>query len=303
MEKQIYEALSGILNEEHIRCNEPLNGHTTFRVGGPASFFVEIDSVEKLQKLVSVLQERDIPFFMLGKGSNLLVSDAGYKGVVICLGEKMSEVSCEGQMLRAGAGASLAKVAAFALQNSLTGFEFAAGIPGTVGGAMVMNAGAYGGEMKQVVQSVSVVDENGKERILSCDEMNFGYRTSILKNKPYIVTEVCFMLQRGEVKEIEETMKTLARRRMEKQPLEYSSAGSTFKRPEGHFAGKLIGDAGLSGYSIGGAQVSEKHNGFVINTGAATAAEIRELIVYVQKKVAETSGVFLEPEVIMLGEE
>ena len=299
--KQIYEALSQIIKEENRHCNEPLSAHTSFQVGGPAGILLQVDCVAQLKAVLSLLKEKAVPFMILGKGSNLLVSDEGYDGVVICPGEGLSEISHEGERIRAGAGASLARVAAIALQQGLTGFEFASGIPGTVGGAMVMNAGAYDGEMKMIVESVSMLDENGREIKYTCEEMEFGYRTSILKRKPFIVTEVVFKLENGLREEIEEKMRTFAHRRKEKQPLEYPSAGSTFKRPEGHFAGKLIGDAGLSGYTIGGAQVSEKHNGFIINKGGATAAEISALIKYVQKRVEEESGVQLEPEVIYVG--
>lgn len=301
MKQEIFEALSGIIPKENIHCNEPLSGYTSFQVGGPAKILLYADCVSQLQDVLTLLRKKSIPFMILGKGSNLLVSDEGYDGVVICPGEDFRSISCEGDRIRAGAGASLARVAALALQHGLTGFEFASGIPGTVGGAMVMNAGAYDGEMKQVVESVSMLNEAGEEVKYSCEEMEFDYRTSILKREPFIVTEVVFKLQPGERDEIEEKMRTFAHRRKEKQPLEYPSAGSTFKRPQGHFAGKLIGDAGLSGYTIGGAQVSEKHNGFIINKGGATAAQISALIEHVQTKVKEDSGVLLEPEVIYVG--
>lgn len=303
MDHQLIKELSTIFKEEQLIFDEPLKNHTTFRVGGPAEIFVTIEEEEELQKVLSLFGRYGVAYFLLGKGSNLCVSDKGFEGAILRLGEGMSRISCEGNRIIAGAGASLSRVAALACKNNLKGFEFAAGIPGTVGGAMVMNAGAYGGEMKQVVESVRILDESGMAGILTCDEMEFGYRTSILKKAPYIVTEVTFLLQPGNREEIEETMRDLAMRRKEKQPLEYPSAGSTFKRPEGHFAGKLIGDSGLSGASVGDAQVSEKHNGFVINKGNACAKDIKELIALVQKKVQEDSGVLLEPEVIFLGEE
>lgn len=303
MEKQLYTALSAIVKEDRIACNVPLRDYTTFGVGGPAAVLVRIASVSELQKVVKLLKAEAVPYFMIGKGSNLLVSDEGYEGVVLCPDEEMCRVQCEGTVIRAGAGASLARVAALALQEELTGFEFAAGIPGTVGGAMVMNAGAYDGEMKQVVTLVSLLDEDGECLELTAEEMEFGYRTSILKRKDYLVTEVLFTLKKGTAAQIKEKMKDLAYRRMEKQPLEYPSAGSTFKRPEGDYAGRLIGAAGLSGYTIGGAQVSEKHNGFIINKGDAAAADIKALIAYVQKRVEETSGICLEPEVIYVGKE
>ncbi len=303
MEKQLYTALSAIVKEDRIACDVPLREYTTFGVGGPAAVLVRIVSVEELQKVVKLLKRESVPYFMIGKGSNLLVSDKGYEGVVLCLDEDMCRVYREGTVIRAGAGASLARVAALALKEELTGFEFAAGIPGTVGGAMVMNAGAYDGEMKQVVTTVKLLDEDGECLELTAEEMEFGYRTSILKRKNYLVTEVLFTLEKGTAAQIEEKMKDLAHRRMEKQPLEYPSAGSTFKRPAGDYAGRLIGEAGLSGCTIGGAQVSEKHNGFIINKGDATAADIKALIAYVQKRVMDNSGICLEPEVIYVGKE
>lgn len=299
----IVEQICQFVPKENISENELLSRHTTFLIGGPCSAYVKVDDVSQLKKLLPYLKKEKIPFFFLGNGSNLLVSDKGYEGVVITFSGKASnEVTVKDNRLVAGAGVLLSKVANAAYENHLTGFEFAAGIPGSVGGAMVMNAGAYDGEMKQVVESVEVVDTDGNAHVLGCDEMEFGYRSSILKKKPYIVTKVVFYLDKGEPAKIKEKMDELAKRRREKQPLEYPSAGSTFKRPEGYFAGKLIMDAGLRGYQVGGAKVSDKHCGFVINAGNATAKDVDCLIKDVIKTVEERFQVTLQPEIIRLGE-
>lgn len=299
----IVERISQFVPKENISEKELMSRHTTFKVGGPCSVLVKIDEVEQLTKLLPYLAEEKIPYFFLGNGSNLLVSDKGYDGVIITYSQKLSDaVKVEGDRIVAGGGVLLSKVAKKALEEGLTGFEFAAGIPGTVGGAMVMNAGAYDGEMKHIVENVEVVDTEGKLHILSCEEMEFGYRTSILKRKPFIVTKVTFKLAKGDTSDIKEKMDDLAGRRRDKQPLEFPSAGSTFKRPKGHFAGKLIMDAGLRGYQVGGARVSDKHCGFVINTGNATAMDIYNLMEDVIKEVQEKFQVTLQPEVIRLGE-
>ncbi len=299
----IIERISQFVPKENILENELMSRHTTFKVGGPCSVLVKIDETEWLKKLLPLLAEEKIPYFFLGNGSNLLVSDEGYKGVILTFSQKLADdVTVDGEKIIAGGGVLLSKVAKYALDASLTGFEFAAGIPGCVGGAMVMNAGAYDGEMKQIVETVEVVDAKGDTRILSCDEMEFGYRTSILKREPFIVTKVVFKLAKGDKSVIKEKMDDLAARRRDKQPLEYPSAGSTFKRPEGYFAGKLIMDAGLRGYQVGGARVSDKHCGFVINAGDATATDVHNLINDVIKKVQDEFQVTLEPEVIRLGE-
>lgn len=298
----IYEVLTAYVPCEDILCNEPMCRHTTFRVGGEAQCFIRISSREQLMQVIPYLQQVEMPFFILGNGSNLLVGDKGYEGVILQVGDKMNAVSVQGNQIIAQAGALLSQVARSAMEHSLTGLEFASGIPGTIGGGVVMNAGAYGGEMKQVVKQVTVLDKHGEILELSREDMEFGYRTSVIKNRPFIVLEVCLELEQGESGEIAQKMKELAGKRKEKQPLEYASAGSTFKRPEGYFAGKLIMDAGLRGYSIGGARVSEKHCGFVINTGKATAADVAEVIQEVQERVKDKFDVMLEPEVIFLGE-
>ena len=276
--------------------------HTTFRVGGPADLFVSPNSVEEVCKVTALCREEGVPYYIMGNGSNLLVSDQGYRGVIIQFYKEMNDISVEGTVLRAQAGALLSAVASRALLESLTGFEFAAGIPGTLGGACVMNAGAYGGEMKDVLKTVTVLTREGEVLTLSNEELELGYRTSVIARKHYIVLEAEIALSEGKKEEIQAVMDDLKERRITKQPLEYPSAGSTFKRPEGYFAGKLIQDAGLRGFQVGGAQVSEKHCGFVINKDHATAAEIAELIRQVSEKVEAQFGVKLEPEVKRLGE-
>lgn len=298
----IFEFIRAYVPEEDILSDEPMCKHITFRVGGPAKCLVRISNPEQLRRLVPYFREVEIPYFILGNGSNLLVSDKGYEGVILQLGGNMNRIIVEGNTVRAGAGALMSQIARAALEHGLTGFEFASGIPGTVGGGVVMNAGAYDGEMKQVVTKVTVMNEAGEILELSNQDMEFAYRTSIIKNRPFVVLEVEIELCQGNPEEIRAKMDELARRRREKQPLEFPSAGSTFKRPEGYFAGKLIMDAGLRGYSIGGARVSDKHCGFVINAGNATAADVAEVIQEVQERVKDKFGVTLEKEVIFLGE-
>lgn len=296
------ENLSRIVPKESIVLNELMSRHTTFRVGGEAACLIKVLNSKELSKIITFLRQTEHEFFVLGNGSNLLVSDNGYEGVVLKLEGEFSEIKTDGLKIISGAGASLAAVARTAMEEGMTGMEFASGIPGTMGGAIVMNAGAYDGEMKQVVKEVTVMDQEGNVLVLDNDTMEFGYRTSVIKNRPFIVLSVVLELQEGEKAEIKKKMDDFAERRREKQPLEYASAGSTFKRPEGYFAGKLIMDAGLRGFSIGGARVSDKHCGFIINTGNASATDIAELIAEVQERVKEQFGVMLEPEVIRIGQ-
>lgn len=298
----IYEFINAHVPEEDILLNEPMSKHTTFRVGGEASCFVRISEAGQLAALMPYLREVEVPYFILGNGSNLLVGDKGYNGVILQIGSKMNGIHVEDTHIRAGAGVLLSQLAKCAQENGLTGLEFASGIPGTLGGSVVMNAGAYGGEMKQVIELVKFMNENGEILEVRGEEMKFGYRTSIIKDRPFIVLEAILNLQHGDQEIIAVKMEELARQRKEKQPLEYASAGSTFKRPEGYFAGKLIMDAGLRGYSIGGARVSEKHCGFVVNTGRASAADVAEVIREVQEKVKDKFEVMLETEVIFLGD-
>ena len=300
--KNLYQKLTEWMPEERVKKEEPMRLHTTFRVGGPADLFVSPNSVEEVRKVTALCREEGVPYYIMGNGSNLLVSDQGYRGVIIQFYKEMNDISVEGTLLRAQAGALLSAVANRALLESLTGFEFAAGIPGTLGGACVMNAGAYGGEMKDVLKAVTVLTQEGEVLTLSNEELELGYRTSVIARKHYIVLEAEIALSEGKKEEIQAVMDDLKERRITKQPLEYPSAGSTFKRPEGYFAGKLIQDAGLRGFQVGGAQVSEKHCGFVINKDHATAAEIAELIRQVSEKVEAQFGVKLEPEVKRLGE-
>ena len=297
----VVEALQRYVPRDNIHLQEPMAGHTTFRIGGPADCFVQLEDEEQLRKVRRYLGLAGVPFFVLGNGSNLLVDDAGYRGVVLQIGQKMSDISVQGCHIIAKAGATLRQVAAAALEHGLAGFEFASGIPGTVGGGVVMNAGAYGGEMSQVVNQVRVVSKEGESMELDNDTMEFRYRGSVIRGSAFTVTEVTFRLEPGDREAIRAKMEELAARRREKQPLEYPSAGSTFKRPEGHFAGKLIMEAGFAGYRIGGAQVSEKHCGFVINTGDATARDVRALIEEIQEQVKERFRVDLEPEIVFLG--
>jgi len=297
----VVEALKGFVPEENISLQEEMAGHTTFRIGGPADCFLQLESEEQLRKVQRYLNLVGEPCFILGNGSNLLVSDRGYRGIILQIGQKMNRIQVNGCTIVAQAGALLSQAANAAYEHGLTGLEFAAGIPGTVGGGVVMNAGAYGGEMSQVVTMVRVIDKNGEVMELDNSTMEFGYRHSVIKKHPFTVTEVTFRLAAGNKEEIGAKMKELALKRKEKQPLEYPSAGSTFKRPEGYFAGKLIMDAGMRGFQIGGARVSDKHCGFVINTGKATAEDVREVIEEVQARVKELFHVDLEPEVIFLG--
>lgn len=297
----VVEALKGFATAENIHLQEPMNVHTTFRVGGPAACLITLENEEQLCKIQRYLNLIEMPFVVLGNGSNVLVSDEGYPGVVLQIGEKMSNVRVEGTCIVAQAGALLSQVSKVALEHGLTGLEFASGIPGSVGGGVVMNAGAYGGEMKQVVTKVNVVNQSGEIMELDNSTMEFGYRYSTIRNQPFVVTEVTFQLKPGNTEEIKAVMEDLAVRRREKQPLEYASAGSTFKRPEGHYAGELIMNAGLRGFWVGGAQVSEKHCGFVINRGNATAADIADVIHEVQERVKEKFNVDLETEVVLLG--
>lgn len=299
--KAVVETLKQFLPAENVFEKEPMKKHTTFRIGGEADCFVCVENTLQLKEVQAYLQGLQIPYYVLGNGSNLLVSDEGYRGVILEIGDKMSDIRVEGNCIVAQAGALMSKIAHVALEHGLTGLEFAAGIPGTIGGGVVMNAGAYGGELKDVITTVEVINRDGEILLLDNAAMEFGYRTSILKKQPYIVTEVKIALQEGAGEDIKATMDDLGKKRREKQPLEFPSAGSTFKRPEGHFAGALIMNAGLRGFQVGGAQVSEKHCGFVINKGNATAEDVKELIKQVQKEVKTQFGVDLEPEVIFLG--
>ena len=301
MNDQFLTELQNVMGGSGIFMEEPMKKHTTFRVGGPADVLVQPDETA-LAAILALCRQYHVSYSFIGNGSNLLVGDKGIRGVVIEMTDPMGNIEVDGTKITAQAGAMLSKIANTAASNGLGGKEFAAGIPGSVGGAVVMNAGAYGGEMKDIIEKVYVLDENGAQLELDRDALDLGYRHSCIPEKKYIVTKVVLELVPRNEAEIRSEMKELNEKRAEKQPLQYPSAGSTFKRPEGYFAGKLIMDAGLRGYQVGGAQVSEKHCGFVINKGDATAADICQLMRDVSDKVQAQFGVVLEPEVKMIGE-
>lgn len=302
-QQSVVDSICKITNKENVLVNENMRNHTTFKVGGPADIFVKPKDKKEAAEIVRLLLENKIPYYVIGNGSNLLVSDKGYRGCIICMSEGMDFIEIDGNIITAGAGAILSKVCNMAMESSLSGLVFASGIPGSVGGAIYMNAGAYGGEMKDVVKEVELLNSaTGEIKIVPGADMGFAYRTSIVKNSPYIVLSAKFELMSADREEIKSQMNELSAKRREKQPLEYPSAGSTFKRPEGYFAGKLIEDANLKGYRVGGACVSQKHSGFVVNDNNATCEDIITLIRDVRRIVNEKFGVSLEPEVCMLGE-
>lgn len=302
MKQIFYQKLCSIVGREQVLTEEPMKKHTTFRIGGPADFLVLPQTLQEIAEVTALCRKEGQPWYVIGNGSNLLVGDKGVRGVVIQLLRNFNEIEVRGEEIHVQAGTVNAAVARQALDAGLTGFEFAAGIPGTTGGAVVMNAGAYGGEMKDILKEVTVLDEDGRVRTLAAEELELGYRTSIIARKGYIVLDICMKLEKGDPEAIRAKMDELREKRVTKQPLEYPSAGSTFKRPEGYFAGKLIMDAGLRGFSVGGAQISEKHCGFVINKGNATAEDVVNLMEETKKIVMEKFGVVLEPEVKRLGE-
>lgn len=303
MGQNLVNELYKIVGEQNVKIEEPMSKHTTFRIGGPAQFLVTPQTTEELGQVVLLCNAENMPYFVIGHGSNLLVSDKGMRRVVIQLYNNFAGYNVKENRVYAQAGVMLNKLGAVTLEAGLTGFEFAAGIPGTLGGAVMMNAGAYGGEMKDIVEFVQLMDKDGNLIEKTGEEMEFAYRHSIVEDSNYVVVGATLRLEYGDKDKIRERMEELAIARKTKQPLEFPSAGSTFKRPEGYFAGKLIMDAGLRGYSVGGAQVSEKHCGFVINKGGATAQDVLQLVEDVKKKVYEEFQVELEPEVRMVGEE
>lgn len=297
MKNQLNHLLRGNVLEQ-----ESMARHTTFKTGGPAALMVFPQCEKELMECLWALQGKEQPYQIIGRGSNLLVSDKGFHGTIIKISDGFDHIDIDGERLYAQAGASLRSVALFAIENGLSGLEFAAGIPGTLGGGVVMNAGAYGGELKEFISSVRILNERGEIETVSNEEMQFGYRTSLAQKKKLVVLGAEFLLPRGNREESKRRVAELAVCRREKQPLEYPSAGSTFKRPPGQFAGALIEECGLKGLQIGGAQVSDKHAGFIINIGNATSADLYKLIKKVQAVVKEEKNVKLEPEVRMVGE-
>ncbi len=303
MKKDIKIRLEQIVGSENVKTDEPMSQHTTFRIGGKADYFVSPKTKEQIQKVIDYCKKEEMAYYLIGNGSNLLVGDKGFRGVIIQIDRAFSEITfLDEQTVKAEAGVMLSRLAAEVAGKSLTGFEFASGIPGTLGGAVYMNAGAYGGEIKDCIVSALILDENNNVRTLSKEELELTYRNSIVAKKGYTVLEAVFHFEKGNKEEIFSKMAELNGQRREKQPLNYPSAGSTFKRPEGYFAGKLIMDAGLRGYRVGGAMVSDKHCGFVVNVDNATAKDVTTLMADVDRIVFEQFGVHLEPEVRFLGE-
>lgn len=302
MEYERYlEQLTPCQRDLTILRNEPMSRHTTFQIGGPADIMITAKTESALKSALNAAREREIPVILLGNGSNVLVRDEGIRGVVLCLVHGLDHIEAQSDRIEAGAGALLSQIASLAQKASLTGLEFASGIPGTLGGALFMNAGAYDGQMSDVVETTRYMDEHGEIRVLSGAEHHFGYRHSILKEHPeWIALSAVMGLQKGDPVCIREKMDDLNARRREKQPLNFPSAGSTFKRPVGYFAGRLIEESGLKGYAVGGAQVSEKHAGFVINRGGASCSDVLSLIEHIQKEVYRNFHVELEPEVRIL---
>lgn len=300
MTDHFMEKLTQLLPPERIRLQEPMSKHTTFQIGGPADYFVEPADEMELTALLTLAKEEEMPYFLLGKGSNLLVNDLGFRGVVIHFGSLWEQASIEGEVVTAGSGITLAKLAILIQKEELAGFEFAAGIPGTLGGAVYMNAGAYGGEMKDILLDVTALRADGTIVTLPVGELELTYRGSRFQREEMCILKARMQLAKGDPEAIRARIQELAFQRQSKQPLNMPSAGSVFKRPEGYFAGTLIQDCGLKGYQIGGAQVSEKHAGFIVNAGGATAADVVNLVRYIQKQVYETYQVHLEPELKIL---
>jgi len=297
-----YEALNKILPPGQLLRNESMKKHTSFRIGGPVDLMILPSELGHMQAALTILREFDIPAMVMGNGSNLLVRDKGIRGAVIKIADRYSKAEVKDNTIKAQSGILLSALSMVALEASLTGLEFASGIPGTLGGAVAMNAGAYGGEMKDVIQWVSILEEDGTLKVLDKEQLALGYRTSAIQDSKRIVLETFMVLQKGDYEKSKAIIQDLTRRRREKQPLSYPSAGSTFKRPVGYYAGKLIQDAGLKGMRVGDAQVSELHSGFIINLGNATACDVIELIEQVKKHVKEKFDVDLNPEVKIVGQ-
>ncbi|WFD10822.1 UDP-N-acetylmuramate dehydrogenase [Tepidibacter hydrothermalis] len=304
MNKQnIYDKLCEIIGEENILVDEPMKNHTSFKIGGPADILVTPTDENQLKEIMKYIKKESIPYFLMGNGSNLLVRDGGIRGVVVKIAQNYNKFEINENIIKAQSGILLSTLAKHIAKNCYKGFEFASGIPGTLGGAIAMNAGAYGGEMKDVVKSVKVLNQQGEIVELSNEEMEFGYRTSLVNKEKLIVLEVKLSLEKGNYEDIKNILDDLTVKRTTKQPLNVPSAGSTFKRPEGYYAGKLIEDSGLKGVRLKGAQVSDKHSGFVINAGGATAQDIMELIEFIKKTVYDKFKVELNEEVKIVGED
>ena len=301
--EEIYEKIKKIISKDRLLENESMKNHTAFKIGGPADLMILPKSVDEIRKIISLMRQSEDECLIIGNGSNLLVSDKGIRGIVLKIGDQFSKVEIEKNVVCAQSGVLLSTLSKIVAKEALEGIEFASGIPGTLGGAVAMNAGAYGGEMKNVVKEVTLIDRKGNIIKLDNDDMQFAYRTSIVSTAKHIVLEVVLDLQRGDRTQIFEKMNELNMRRSDKQPLTFPSAGSTFKRPEGYFAGKLIQDSGLKGLRHGGAMVSDKHSGFIVNAGDASAEDVKLLIKTVQKIVFDKFGVMLETEVKFIGEQ
>lgn len=297
-----YKDIQKYIDGSKVKFNEPMKKHTTLKVGGNADVLVNPETIEDVVEVLKYAKVNEIPVTIIGNGSKLLVRDKGIRGIVVRFGSKFSNIQIDGEYITVESGITLPRLSIIAKDNSLSGLEFAAGIPGNVGGAVYMNAGAYGSDMSHLIQEITYIDENLNIQTLTGDLCEFGYRTSIFRKKRYVILSAKLKLNTGNKEQIAEVMKQNQESRKSKQPLEYPSAGSTFKRPEGHFVGKLIDDLGLKGYSIGGAQISTKHSGFIVNTGEATASDVLNLINYIKEKVLEAKGIKLEEEIIVLGE-
>jgi len=291
----------GVVGDNNAKINEPMSLHTTFRVGGPAELYLTPESVSQLETLIKLFRQLGVPYMIIGNGSNILVGDNGIDGAVIEIGKAIGEIVIDGNTITAEAGVLLSKLAASAARNGLAGLEFASGIPGSLGGAVYMNAGAYGGEMKDVVTEVKYLDENGEVKTISGDMCGFGYRKSIFSGGEKIILSAALTLTPDNPDDIRARISELTEKRVTKQPVDKASAGSTFKRPEGYFAAALIEECGLKGFSVGGASVSEKHSGFVVNNSGASAKDVLDVIRQVQKVVKEKKGVDLETEVKLIG--
>lgn len=299
----MYLKLFDFLPAEKFKINEPMKEHSSFKIGGPADVMVFPEDIKDLQRIIRYCRHKGIAYFVFGLGSNILVRDKGIRGVVIKIGDRLKKLSIHDDMIYAEAGVELAELSRAAAEHALGGLEFAEGIPGSLGGAVVMNAGAYGGEMKDILKEVKAITPEGELLNFKPEEMKFTYRGSVFQEEELIIVSALMQLQRGKAKDIRNRMQEFAKRRREKQPLEYPSAGSTFRRPPGHFVGPMIEEMGLKGYKVGGAEVSRKHAGFIINSSDASAEEVLELIAIIQAKVKEQYGIELKTEIKVIGEE